>query len=40
MFLAVPLFYTLAGPLDKSIAEKRGERIDPDDYDEEDKDEE
>ena len=40
MFLAVPLFYTLAGPLDKSIAEKRGEKIDPDDYDEEDEDKE
>ena len=36
IFFAVPLFYTLAGPLDKAIADKRGEKIDPDDFDEED----
>ena len=36
MFIAVPLFYTLAGPLDKSIAEKRNEKVDPDDFDDED----
>ena len=36
MFIAVPLFYTLAGPLDIAIAEKRNEKVDPDDFDDED----
>ena len=36
VFLSVPLFYLIAGPIDKAVADKRGERIDPDDFDEED----
>ena len=33
IFLSVPLFYLLANPIDRSIANKRQENIDPDDID-------
>ena len=39
VFMTIPLFYGIFGPIDKAIAEKRGEKIDPDDNDEDDDDE-
>ena len=36
MFLAVPLFYIVVNPIDCAIAKRRDEKVDPDDFDEED----
>ena len=34
IFITIPVFYTVFGPIDKYIANKRGEDIDPEDNDE------
>ena len=36
VFITIPVFYSVFGPIDKAIAEKRGEKVDIDDDDDED----
>lgn len=38
VFLTIPVFYSAFGPIDKAIAEKRGEPLDPEDNDKDDED--
>lgn len=40
IFLSIPVYYSVFGPIDKSIAESRGEKVDNDDDDDDDGDEE
>lgn len=38
IFLSIPVYYSVFGPIDKSIAESRGEKVDNDDDDDDDED--
>ena len=39
VFLSIPVFYSVFGPIDNAIAEKRNEKVDPDEKDSDDDDE-
>ena len=40
LFLSIPVFYSVFGPIDKAIAEKRNEKLNPDEVDSDDDDDE